>query len=61
MYLNNPFLANFLTTNQLFPFDFLLVSAEKEKELLTKKLKSSREAVKQLSQENNELRGRTEA
>lgn len=61
MYLNNPFLANFLTTNQSFPFDFLLVSAEKEKELLTKKLKSSREAVKQLSQENNELRGRTEA
>ena len=61
MYLNNPFLTNFLTTNQSFPFDFLLVSAEKEKELLTKKLKSSREAVKQLSQENNELRGRTEA
>lgn len=61
MYLNNPFLENFLTTNQSFPFDFLLVSAEKEKELLTKKLKSSREAVKQLLQENNELRGRTEA
>ena len=36
------------------------VSTETEKELLTEELKSSREAVKQFSQEMNELRGRSE-
>ena len=59
MYLNNSYFSKFLNKKSIIPF-WTLVSAEMEKELLTKELKSSREAVKQLSQELNEVRGRTE-
>ena len=59
MYFNNSHFSQFFDDKSIVSF-WTYVSTETEKELLTEELKSSREAVKQFSQEMNELRGRSE-